>query len=412
MRIDTSGAQVLDSVLEGNIRRLAPYLERLQEISQTQDYTEPECSVRLPFDGAILESVESVFKKTNHDKLKYVIVVGIGGSNLGAKALYDALWGYHDSVEPQRFPKLIWLDTSDEACIGKAEALLSRLNQPEEAVIIQISKSGSTSETSLNGDRLWSTFGKDSTFARKRWVAITDRGSRLAEWAAKEEIHLLEIPKNVGGRFSVFSASGLLPLRYITGNLKSLLEGAQESLRACLKQEDNPAVTGATLLHHHKTHGKKIHDTFVFHPQLESVGKWYRQLLGESIGKEKDRDGKVVREGIVPTVSVGSTDLHSMAQLYLGGPKLSFTTFLSAKAGTNNLMGAIREGTERAYRAQDLPFMDVILDDISLRSLGGFMQWKMIETMLLGELLNLNAFDQPAVELYKKETRDILEKKN
>lgn len=413
MYIGTSKGSAPYTFQEEHARKLEPFLEKLRRVAQNKNYSDPECSIRLPFDEAILENVEAIYAKTTHPKLKYIVVIGIGGSNLGAKALYDALWGYHDTAEPLRTPKIIWLDTSDEIYLDKVTALLGKLSQPEEAVIIQISKSGSTSETAENGSRIWNMFGKDSTFTRKRWVVITDKGSPLSAWAAEEDLYRLEIPKNVGGRFSVFAASGLLPLRYLTGNLQSLLEGARLGFESCTKSSDsNPAVMGAIALLYSKQQGKRIHDTFVFHPQLESLGKWYRQLLAESIGKEHDRAGRSVREGILPTVSVGSTDLHSMAQLYLGGPRQSFTTFLSAKAGTNPLMAAIREGTEHAYAKQVMPFFDVALDDISLRSLGEYMQWKMIETMCLGELLGVNTFDQPAVELYKAETRDILKKKN
>ena len=144
--------------------------------------------------------------------------------------------------------------------------------------------------------------------------------------------------------------------------------------------------------------------------------------MGESVGK----DGK----GITPTVSIGSTDLHSMGQLYLGGIKDKFFTFISAEnkgadisvpqeplleilneveeKTTSEIMDAILGGVKIAFLKNDLPFMEIILDDISPHSLGQFMQLKMMEMMFLGNLMGVNAFDQPSVESYKQETRKIL----
>jgi glucose-6-phosphate isomerase len=152
--------------------------------------------------------------------------------------------------------------------------------------------------------------------------------------------------------------------------------------------------------------------------------------MGESIGKEKDTKGNKVNSGITPTVSTGSTDLHSMAQLYIGGPKDKVTTFVYAN--TNNdilvpedqlmqglvegiqnkpakqIMNAILEGTKIAYKNVEHPYMEILLDDLNEYSLGEFLQFKMIEMMYLGKLLNVNTFDQPNVEDYKKETKKIL----
>jgi len=168
----------------------------------------------------------------------------------------------------------------------------------------------------------------------------------------------------------------------------------------------------------------------VFNSELESLGKWYRQLLGESIGKEKDKDGNSINFGITPTVSVGSTDLHSMGQLYIGGPKDKLTTFIWAALPKNTqdissslfpnlvegidgkttqyVMDAILDGTKNAYEKNKLPFMEVVMENISEKSLGEFMQFKMMEMLYLGKLLNINPFDQPSVEEYKSEVRKIL----
>ncbi len=195
----------------------------------------------------------------------------------------------------------------------------------------------------------------------------------------------------------------------------------------------NPAAQSALVAYQCYQHGQMVHDTFVFNPELESLGKWYRQLLGESLGKAVQGEGDTARVGFVPTVSVGSTDLHSVAQLYLGGPARTLTTFIHANvtahphtspaervfpdlapmiAGktTAEIMEAILQGTKTAYNNQALPFMEIVFDDLTPFELGAFMQFKMMEIMYLGRLFGVDAFSQPAVELYKVETKKILEK--
>jgi glucose-6-phosphate isomerase len=211
------------------------------------------------------------------------------------------------------------------------------------------------------------------------------------------------------------------------GGFQDFLKGAMESRKVCLRKDifSNPAAISAIVIFMNYVKGKLINDSFFFNPELESLGKWYRQLMGESIGK----NGK----GITPTVSIGSTDLHSMGQLYLGGIKDKLFTFISTETETNDIsvpqeplleildeveekstseiMDAILAGVKIAFLKKDLPFTELVLDDVSPSSLGQYMQLKMIEMMLLGELMGVNPFDQPSVESYKQETRKILSSK-
>lgn len=195
--------------------------------------------------------------------------------------------------------------------------------------------------------------------------------------------------------------------------------------------KSNIAAQSAIAIAESYRRGLNIHDTFLFSNDLESLGKWYRQLTGESIGKENDLVGQTVNIGITPTTSIGSTDLHSVAQLYLGGPRDKLTTFVSVAQTSDlslpdskqyeplvakiqgrrlhDIMSAIQEGTMRAYVQAERPFISLELPDLSAGSIGQFLQFKMIEMMLLGRLLNVNPFDQPAVEKYKVETRKILD---
>ncbi|GMQ95003.1 MAG: glucose-6-phosphate isomerase [Patescibacteria group bacterium] len=415
---------------------LSPYIARLREVSESEEYDTPEAFINLPFDRDIVGVVKEAAGKAGGKELSYIIVVGIGGSNLGTLAVYDALRGKLDAFRSTPMPKIIFADTNDPDLLADIQSILGEhINSPEQILVNIISKSGTTTETIANFEVLYGTlkerFGEES--AKKRVVVTTDRGSKLWSEAQREGFALLEIPQQVGGRYSVFSAVGLFPLSLAGMDIDALLEGARVMRDKCLSEgvEENPALLSAALIHLHYKAGISIHNSFFFNSQLESLGKWYRQLLGESIGKKHNAKGEEVRVGITPIVSMGPADLHSMAQLYLGGPKDKFTTFMytpesersvrvpedtafpalaESVAGKSltEIMRAIFSGTKEAYRKGAFPFMEVVLPDISEGSLGQYLQFKMMEMMFLARLLGVNAFDQPAVEDYKSETRRIL----
>jgi glucose-6-phosphate isomerase len=261
-------------------------------------------------------------------------------------------------------------------------------------------------------------------------VAITDKDSVLWKQAEHEKFSLLEVPKNVGGRYSVFSSVGLFPLAMIGIDIDQLHAGSQEALKNCLQEDifKNSAALSALFLHIHYLNNYMISDLFLFSMDLEAVGKWYRQLMGESIGKEKDLHGNKVMAGITPTVSLGSIDLHSVAQLYLGGPHDKMTTFVTVQKthteitlpqkalllphlsgkSFSEIMHAIVDGTKTAYLKNKRPFCSFELPQKNEFYVAQLMQIKMVEMMLLGHLMELNPFDQPNVELYKKETHALL----
>jgi len=435
MQFNDEKAQISEEDLQEAGETLAPYIAHVNEVSQNS-YDHDEASINLPVDKDIMNAIGEAVRDKKTPDLKYVIVVGIGGSNLGTKAIYDALYGYTDQFTPERFPKCLFLDTINPALLSALETFLTEhVTHPEEVVVNIVSKSGKTTETLANADMLISALQEKWGTIIDRVVITTDFGSALWKKAETEEITRLPIQEKVGGRYSVLSAVGLFPLAMCDINVNALLEGARKKRQECLQENisQNPAARGAIALYLHNKRGKTIHDTFVFAPELESLGKWYRQLLGESVGKEKDKDGNIVHAGLTPSVSVGSTDLHSVGQLYLGGPKDKVTTFVWAKnppayeravsgawtdgivsdvsgKGAVDIMTAIREGVQIAYEKHELPFMDATLNEISPEEIGAFLQFKMCEVMYLGYLLNVHTFNQPNVESYKEETRTILRK--
>lgn len=422
-----------DNNIHDTAQKLSAYIVHLQEVAQHGGYDELEASINLPADEELLNEVRSVATNKGIDDVRYIIDIGIGGSNLGTKSIYDALFGYFDLLEPQRYPKMMFADTNDAEVMSKIAKFIETIDaQPEHFIINAISKSGGTTETIANFEIIRAAFEKRFGDIKPRLVITTDHGSKLYESAQSQGIATLNLPKMVGGRYSVMSAVGLFPLLVAGINIERLREGARDMRAMCMNKnvEDNPAALSASILFLHNNNGKNINDNFFFEPELESIGKWYRQLMGESVGKEHDIHGKAVYKGITPTVSIGSTDLHSMGQLYLGGPKDKVTTFIHASHHTHDaavpeelmfplvenitgkkastIMDAIMQGTKAAYTQQQQPYMSVEFGQIDEYELGQFLQFKMMEMMCLGKLMEVNPFDQPHVELYKVVTKKIL----
>lgn len=425
LKIEHGGIKV-----DAKLATLSDYTERLRSIRESGAYGEYESSINLARDSLLLEQVKTLVADKSTAKLKYNIVVGIGGSNLGTKAVYDALFGFRDVMEPERVPKLLFAETTDPDWLKYAAQLLETIVEPEEVIVTIISKSGGTTETLANFEIIMQGLNAKFGSMTDRIVAITDEGSKLWEAAKAKSISTLAIPKPVGGRYSVLSAVGLFPLATVGIDIDNLVEGAKSLLDQCFA-DDNIAAKSAVVLAAQYDNGCVINDNFFFHPELESLGKWYRQLMGESVGKEQSLSGETLHIGITPTVSLGSTDLHSVGQLYLGGPKDKITTFVSTLQSAEvrvpeervfpelvemingktaaGITAAILEGVKAAYQKASLPYMEVKLDVIDERSLGAFLQFKMLEMMYLGILFNVNSFDQPNVEDYKIETKKLLE---
>lgn len=411
-------------------------IKTIQEATE-HGYDTDYASINLPLDAEALKKVLNVIHEKNKLNPTHIIVVGIGGSNLGTLAVYEALLGKKHNVKTKQ-KKILFADTVDSDLIRDIEEIIEPvLKNNEEIILNVVSKSGSTTETISNFEVLLRLLETYKTDCKENIVVTTDYDSKLWHIAQEKQYAVLEIPKKVGGRFSVFSPVGLFPLGLLGIDIEKLLEGAKQMRSRCL-QEDikvNPAAIAAVSSFLHFQDQKNIHDLFLFSDDLESIGKWYRQLLAESVGKEHDLNNNQVFTGMTPTYSIGSTDLHSVAQLYLGGPFDKFTTFVHVKHNKHSvilpdyaeyahlvdgiqnkpmtdIMNAIYEGVKTAFVKGKRPFMEVILPDKSEESIGQFLQFKMMETMLIGFLLQINPFDQPNVEAYKTETRKILKSGN
>jgi len=420
-----------EKTLREGLKQLLPEVERVRSSIQEGGYDSLYASVNLPDDE--LSRVET--KRVVEEKKKYkptmLVVVGIGGSSLGAAAVHQALFGtlYNDQQPDITF---YVADTVDTDYINDIVLLVEQELEKGSVVIINIvSKSGTTIETVTNAELFTYLLRKAYPHVYRNYIVITtDEDSELWNYAQEQGITRLAIPKNVGGRYSVFSSVGLFPLALLGIDIDALCQGARDMRYRCALVSDgivekiekvfenNPAIGRALLLFEYYKRGIAIHDLFVFSKDLSGVGAWYRQLVGESLGKEGYIEGEIMPVGILPTVSIGTVDLHSVAQLYLGGPPVRFTTFVDiAKNNTSlvvdgtsmiTVMNSIMVAVQKAYYKHNLPFMTLTIPEKNAYHIGGLMQMHMLEIIYLGFLLGVDPFDQPHVELYKKEVRALL----
>src|SRR3989344_3053383 len=405
----TSG--IAEKDIKVTTEKLLPYIDELLSKIDAGAYTFPECSLLLPSDEALARSVLDFVYEIKSQTLKYVFLVGIGGSSLGAKALYETKYS-PERISIEKKPELFFIDAVDCGFKDGVLALATEhIQKPEDFIVIVVSKSGTTVETLVNLDLLHQAlcekFKKDEVCART--IVITDKNSALEKVALRENIRSLTVPPLVGGRYSVFSAVGIFPLALLGFDTEGLRESARHMRALCLLQdmEKNPAAISAAIIYENFRAGKNILNTFFFDERLRGLGGWCAQLLAESIGKKKET-------GIIPTTAIGTNDLHSLLQLYLATAPNTLTLFgnfeeCDDRANYVDLFGLapdikgktvskIREaayfGTKEAYHKAGLPYIEVIMKNTS--EVGGFMQFKMLETMYLAQLLNVNAFDQPA----------------
>lgn len=422
--------QLIEFAHQTGIEQEITHLNQALKVGYESHYASLHCS----FDIQNLQKIKYLVFEKQKLKPRILVVIGIGGSNLGTVAVHQALFGrFYNAADPEL--KIYFAATVDSDKMAEIMRVVQQTLQAGKTVLLNVvTKSGTTMETIINFQTLLTLLKKyRPTDYQELVVVATDHSSKLWHIAVQEQFALLEIPSKVGGRYSVFSAVSLFPLGLCGVDLDQLLEGARLGVLQCIKTDIavNPAAASALLLYYWHQNGISIHDTFLFALDLQGIGYWYRQLMAESIGKEHNKNGEQVLAGMTPTVSLGSIDLHSVAQLYLGGPRDKFTTFITVAKNNQivtipeapelqaafpglqgrtftSIMDALTKGTQAAYYKNNRPFCSVILPEKNERFLGQFLQFKMIEIMYLGFLLHVDPFDQPNVELYKNETRIIL----
>jgi glucose-6-phosphate isomerase len=400
---------------------LGGYITGLNKLINKPNWSASEASLLLAGETKFAKASIAAAKECKAAEL--FILIGIGGSNLGAMAAYEFMKGQNAFMESGK--KILFLDTCDPSSIEAAAKIAKKRLSSGKAVVFNIvSKSGATAETLANFEAMWGMLTQKER-AHAKIFATTDAGSKLHSIASKKGWKTLPIPPMVGGRYSVFSPAGLFPLAWAGVDVLRMLQGADRMLKSCLLARigENPALAQAALMHAHCTSGRNILVTFNFSNSLASYGLWWRQLVAESAGK--------CDSAPTPVVSIGSTDLHSQAQLYLGGPKDKAFRFVSISshpscqqipqkieiplskslAGKNicQVYSALLHGTKASFENNGLPFWEIAIPEKSEEAFGALLMLDMVSVMLFCRLLGVDAFDQPAVEDYKKEVKRLLE---
>lgn len=372
----------------------------------------------LPDAEANLKRIKKYANEQEKQGWKNIVVLGIGGSSLGAIAVRDALVG-----EFNHSKKLYVVDNIDPATMHD---LLTHLNLSKTLFVV-ISKSGTTTEPmvqyALVKQKLMEKFPKHY---QKHLVFVTDPKSGLLRRIAKAEgIETFDIPPKIGGRFSVLTNVGLLPCALAGMDIGGMLKGAREMREAIKRAKgvNNPALALACAQYLlDKKKGKVMTVLMPYSNRLFRMGDWYRQLLAESIGKNRGA-------GPTPINALGTTDQHSQLQLYNDGPNNKFFVFmrllkhnqdpvvpnlLPDEIGFLNgkslgqVMDASYLGTAQALTKHQRPNVTLEVPKTDARHIGALFMLFEFQVALLGLLYKVDAFNQPGVEHSKQITKKIL----
>ncbi|MGP1452159.1 MAG: glucose-6-phosphate isomerase [Segatella oris] len=367
---------------------------------------------------------------TLRDKCEVIVVAGIGGSYLGARAVIEALSNsFAWLVADKKNPTILFAGNN----IGEDYLFeLTEYLKNKKFGVINISKSGTTTETALTFRLLKKQCEaqRGKAEAKDVIVAVTDAKKGAARTCAdKEGYKSFIIPDNIGGRFSVLTPVGLLPIACAGFDVKELVSGAQEMERACDKNvpfEKNPAAQYAAVRNGlYSEAGKKIEIVVNFQPKLHFFAEWWKQLYGESEGKDN--------KGIFPAACDFTTDLHSMGQWIQQGERSIFETVISVEEpehkllfphdeenldGLNFLEGKRVDdvnkmaelGTRLAHVDGGVPNIRISVPRLNAYYIGQLIYFFEIACGISGNLLQVNPFNQPGVEAYKKNMFALLNK--
>jgi glucose-6-phosphate isomerase len=408
--------------------RFPAILNEVEARRRDGEYGFYELGEQAPTVTAIRRFAEGIGQAYDH-----VLVLGIGGSALGTKALVNALrpaaWNELDDEAREFFPRITILENVDPTSIGAA---LRRID-PRRVFVNVISKSGGTAETLAQYlvVRGWldEALGQD---AAVRHVAFTTDPTKgpLRALAEREGIAALEIPSSVGGRYSVLTPVGLLPAALVGIDVSGLVQGARRALERAEESSllQNPAALYAAL--HWAADawlGARIHVLMPYSDRLKEFAAWYAQLWAESLGKRLDRRGEIVHSGPTPLAATGATDQHSQAQLLMEGPFDKLVSFIRVEHAAEDIRIPSREGlpeelaylpghtigelllseqeaTSAALARMGRINLTLSVPELTAETLGELIMFFQLATGFAGAWYGVNPFDQPGVELGKRLT--------
>lgn len=366
----------------------------------------------LPYESQeLVKQIKEYSKELNH--VNTIAVIGIGGSSLGTKAIHEAL-----RQKTKNIKKILFFENPDPIDISEKFLKIKK----ETTLFLLISKSGSTVEPISIFKAIIEYFNLHLDFDNKNIIAITDNGSALYRFANKHGIRTFTLKDNVGGRFSVLSSVGIVPLTLAGYNTTSLLQGAKEMLeRFFEKKEEHILEKAFSIIEHQKS--QQINVLFSYSNSLKEFTQWYVQLWAESLGK-LDKDARHV--GFTPIGHIGSIDQHSFLQLIIEGPRDKTVTFIkiddfenSLKIPNlsleyiqkcdyinghtfNELINAECDATIQSVSEQSVNVDIITLDKLNEKNIGELIIYYELLTSVVGLMLNINTYNQEGVELGKR----------
>jgi len=368
-----------------------------------------------PYDKETLEAVMEVAQWAKAEHVRTVVWVGIGGSGLGPKVIQEAF----ETPETLEF---IVLDSIDPHFVQTVMSIVDW----KHTLLVIASKSGGTLEPAslffACYEKMRAARGEK---AARYTVAITDPfGGPLRSFCLEEDIRMLPIPSEVGGRFSIFTPVGLLPLALLDASVTNFIRGAKEMDTLCQNTslDENPAALLAAVQYLlDMKRGYPVRVIMPYSQRLTSIARWDQQLIAESLGKTETQNP-------IPTAAIGTQDQHSLLQQWIAGPRLQWHLFIREEekprislpeklpapfeylAGKSfgQLMDACYAGTSFALSSVKRPSATITLPRLDERHLGQLFFFLMTEVVLLGKLYRIDPYGQPAVETAKKFTKDML----
>ena len=368
-------------------------------------------------------------------RFENILILGIGGSALGGMAVTEALlkpyWNFLSEEQRNGFPRIFFLDNIDPDSMN---SLLEVLDLKKTLVNV-ITKSGDTAETMSQYMVLKELMKKElGDDYRKNIVATTDKKMGiLRQLADQEGYKTFFVPDDVGGRFSVFSAVGLVPFALVGLDIDQIMNGVKD-MDLALKNTDinqNIAAQGALIQYLMDTKlNKRLSVMMPYSSKLKYVSDWFVQLWAESLGKEYNNNGEKVNIGPTPIKAVGATDQHSQIQLYNEGPNDKIITFIRVKnfdttleipkmfeytgigylggKTLNDLINAEADSTRVSLSDYCRPTMTITMEKVDEYNLAQLLYMLQVQTAIAGELYNINTFDQPGVEQAKNYTYALM----
>ncbi len=376
---------------------------------------------------SLVEECEAVRDCWKAKGVELVIVIGIGGSYLGARCAIEAL--SHNFAKQLKSkngnPEVVFAGNNlSEEYVAELMDLAAERN----TACIVISKSGTTTEPAVAFRIVKEFIEKNYSDASERIVAITDaKKGALKTLSTQEGYKTFVVPDNVGGRFSVLTPVGLLPIVVAGFDIRAMLEGAKEMEKAlAVKSEENVAIQYAAMRNLlYSELGKKIEIMVTYNPKFQYLGEWWKQLYGESEGKDL--------KGIFPASVNNTADLHSMGQFIQEGERIMFETVINIENANRSVLigsdeqnldqlnylagqhvehcGAMAQlGTKLAHIDGGVPQMEVSIERINEFNLGGLFYFFEFACGVSAYTLGVNPFNQPGVEAYKKNMFALLNK--